>query len=77
MKKPRKKPASLREKTFALSGCICTCTCTCACQDSCDCPIAPTHQIGLNAMSDINPSSTVSSSRGNSAREPARASAAQ
>lgn len=73
MKKPRKKPISVREETFALSGCICTCTCTCACRDSCDCPIAPTHQIGLNAMSDIHPSDKISSTQSNSTRAPASA----
>lgn len=63
MRKLRKKPLSVREETFALANC--GCACACKCKDSCDCPIAPTHQIGLNAMSDINPSKDSSNNTDN------------
>lgn len=53
MKRLQKKSISAREETFALA--LCGCSCLCDCIDSCDCPIAPTHQIGLNAQVSINP----------------------
>lgn len=51
MKKLNKRAFSLRESTFALAvkGCACNCD-----DEPCDCPIAPTHQIGLNAQSAEN-----------------------
>ena len=56
MKKLHKKTLSVREEVFALSRCGCGCACDCV--DSCDCPIAPTHQIGLNAQSNVRPSTS-------------------
>ncbi len=53
MKKLRTKPFSLREETFALAFCMCSCAC--GCDGSCNCPVAPTHQIGLNAQADLTP----------------------
>lgn len=50
MNKLQKKPTSMREETFALAGCACACPC--ACHESCSCPIAPTHQYGINAQND-------------------------
>lgn len=50
MKKFAKRSYSEREKTFALAGCVCQCGCPCS-GLVCDCPITPTHQIGLNQAS--------------------------
>lgn len=49
MKKLQKKPISMREETFTLASCWCFCNCDC--MDPCGCPIAPTHQIGLDVVS--------------------------
>lgn len=49
MKKLQKKAFSEREATFALTNCVCVCGCSCP-KESCNCPIAPTHQYGLNAQ---------------------------
>lgn len=46
MKKLQKRPVSVWEKTFALA--TCGCASNCCCTSPCNCPIAPTHQIGLN-----------------------------
>ena len=50
MKKLKRKSLSVREETFALasSGCVCLCSCP---EVPCNCPIAPTHQVGLNGLS--------------------------
>ena len=49
MKKLRIKPSSMRDATFALA--LCGCASPCDCSEMCSCPIAPTHQIGLNVES--------------------------
>lgn len=49
MEKLHNKPISLREETFALAFCLCGCYCSCP-TVSCNCPIAPTQQLGLNAQ---------------------------
>lgn len=49
MKKLYTKPLSIREETFALAFCICACGCSCG-SVTCRCPIAPTHQEGINAI---------------------------
>lgn len=56
MKKLQTKPLSLREETFALAFCACACGCGCG-NLPCDCPIAPTHQMGLTAQATNAPES--------------------
>ena len=56
MKKLHKKTLSVREEVFALSRCGCGCACDCV--DLCGCRIVPTHQIGLNAQSNVRPSAS-------------------
>lgn len=51
MKRLQKKSLSAREAAFALANCVCACSCT---HPGCQCPIAPTHQEGINAQSDEN-----------------------
>lgn len=53
MKKLKTRPVSVREETFALAAC--TCSCACGCEGTCNCPVAPTHQQGLNAQSTLSP----------------------
>lgn len=47
MKKLVKKANNDRDSVIALSSKV-TCACGCGCPGNCSCPVAPTHQIGIN-----------------------------